>query len=359
MSNPLDFALEILMLRRGRYICVDTMATFGFPPSHPYYCADWTTLVLSFLPPEVLLHIPDLRECLIGLLSYNINFYKSMADAGSFSCHRHIQVLEHIGHGLLSDPCEAQHPQPMYQIVLGLGHCMNMATHIRQYIDVPAQNLLLRCIEMGEALSTLCADHAQACRAACLVEGLGLVSYRQGVVSGLCRPVAPYSLFKAPLCQPAGTANGHQQSPEGHCVCLNGSSASDSHPGASIRPWCRGCGSGEDGPPSPVFIQYEVGQAGLRSFCDPEADPGQASGCRFGPVGDPVPCRHNVAPPIQASAAARRDIAWATAGQRGVGDEEQPRVGQRRRRGDEDEDHQGEEHPRHWRSRGCGSAVNI
>ena len=52
MSSPFDFILEILTLRRGRYVCVDTMATFGLPASLPYYCADWTSLVLGTLPPR-------------------------------------------------------------------------------------------------------------------------------------------------------------------------------------------------------------------------------------------------------------------------------------------------------------------
>ncbi len=40
MSTPLDFAIDVLMLQRGRYVCPDTIALFGLPATAPYFCSD-------------------------------------------------------------------------------------------------------------------------------------------------------------------------------------------------------------------------------------------------------------------------------------------------------------------------------
>ena len=346
MSTPFDFILEILTLRRGRYVCVDTMATFGLPPSLPYYCADWTLLVLNTLPPDALFRIQDFRDCLFGSLNYCICFLQSVGPTQYQSIARQIHCLEHIGHGLLSDCLESPQPPPITQVMVSLGHCMNMATHIRQYMEVPAHNILHRCLELGEALSSLCSDHRQACRAACMDEGRGLVR----ATAPPWQACVPFSLFKGPpgvLLQP----------PQDHATRLCNLFGPDQHaaPDArgGIRPWEGGQRPREDGQPAPVLVRDEGERKREAGGGDPELLGSAQAG--HGAVGDPFPARsrQRLASPREASVSGRADFLWATSGQRGfcheepfpAQDQQQPdqRVGQRRRRADSG----GEECPCH------------
>lgn len=353
MSSPFDFILEILTLRRGRYVCVDTMATFGLPASLPYYCADWTSLVLGTLPPDALFRIQDLRDCLFGSLNYCICFLQSVGPTQSQTIARQIHCLEHIGHGLLSDCLEAPHAPPMTQVMVSLGHCMNMATHIRQYMDVPAHNILGRCIELGESLSTLCSDHRQACRAACMDEGRGLVR----ATAPPWQACVPFSLFKGPpgvLLQP----------PQDHgtrvCNLFGAGEHAAFDARGGIRPWEGGQGPREDGQAAAVLVRDEGGRQREAGGGDPVFVGADGAPAGYGAVGDPFPARsrQRVASPCQAAVSGRADFLWATSGQRCFGYEEpshpaqeQPdqRVGQRRRRADDGCDegraHHQEHHP--------------
>jgi hypothetical protein len=365
MSTPLDFILEILTLRRGRYVCVETMATFGLQPSLPYYCSDWTTLVVNSLPPDVMMRVQDIRDCLFGNLNYCICFLQSVGPTQCQTIARQIQCLEHIGHGLLSDTLESPQPPPMSQIMVSLGHCMNMATHIRQYMHAPAHNnVLCRCIELGEALSTLCSDHRQACRAACISEGRGLVHASAPPWHASAPPWQavhasappwqgqPFSLFKAPpgvLLQPP---QDHGTRP---CTVFGFGEHDPPDACCGIRPWEGGQRPREDGQPAPVLVRDEGERQREAGGGDPELFVGAWAPAGHGAVGEAVPARsrQRVASPRQAAVSGRADFLWATSGQRCLGHEEpgavtaqEQRVGQRRRRADSDEEcaHYHQEH---------------
>ena len=184
MPSPLDLALEVLTLQRGRYLCPDTIAVFNLPVAAPCFCSDWVTFLFQSVAPESLARIADLR----GLLLANLEAHIHAHQAAEMASHHGLawpQVIggmrrmayEHVAHGLLASPLEDGHPTvTFHETLTRMGRCMNLASHVRQYLDTPGPGYLGQCLALGESLCTLCMEHRQACRWACFGEGRGLVS---------------------------------------------------------------------------------------------------------------------------------------------------------------------------------------
>lgn len=180
MPTPLDLAIEVLMLQRGRYLCPDAIALYNLPAAAPYFCSDWVTFLFQSVAPESLARVSDLREIFITHLDAHIQtaLGEEMAMAPNWSqlVTMRRMAYEHVGHGLLASPLEDQGCGTFHPLLIRVGRCMNMASHVRQYIDTPGAGFLGQCLAYGEELCSLCAEHRQACRAACLNEGRGATS---------------------------------------------------------------------------------------------------------------------------------------------------------------------------------------
>ena len=218
MPSPLDLALEVLTLQRGRYLCPDTIAVFNLPAAAPYFCSDWVTFLFQSVAPESLARIADLR----GLLLANLEAHIHAHQAAEMASHHGLvwpQVIgmrrmayEHVAHGLMADPLEDHGPGTFHALLIRVGRCMNMASHVRQYLDTPGAGFLGQCLAYGEELCSMCADHRQACRTACLNEGRGAVQ-RYAPEGMFCSPVpSPFFCGGAP--PPCDARVGPQPPPD-------------------------------------------------------------------------------------------------------------------------------------------------
>ncbi len=68
-ASNVDFVVDVLLLQRGCFVSNEVIEHFGLPFSPQFYCRDWVQCVASFLSPEALMGIPDLREHLLVQLN--------------------------------------------------------------------------------------------------------------------------------------------------------------------------------------------------------------------------------------------------------------------------------------------------
>ena len=346
MTSPLEFAIEVLMLQRGRYLCPDTIALFGLPATAPYFCSDWVTFLFQSVAPESLARIEDLRALFLAHLEVHI--HSQHGPPVSFPAWSQIAAMrrmayEHVAHGLMADPLEDHGPGTFHALLIRVGRCMNMASHVRQYLDTPGAGFLGQCLAYGEELCSMCADHRQACRTACLNEGRGAVQ-RYAPEGMFCSPVpspffcggAPpscYALFgPQPPQYPAVSPRPPQRRyepptvpsdppltifKEGHFEPLveggngpqpqqlpaadnypRGPAGEHAHPAeGGIRPWAGRQRQGENERAAPVFIRDEGGAGGERGGgtvqpawhggCDAPCERGAGAG-GLGAVGETV-----------------------------------------------------------------------
>ena len=372
MSTPLDFAVDVLMLKRGRFLCADTIALFGLPPTAPYFCSEWVGFLFEAVPPEFLSRFPDLLQLFLYRINECVGEQRAaeMHSAGwSKIAGMRRLAYEHVGHGILASPADPPDCPTFHDVLRRMGACMNLASHVRQYMDTPGPGYLGHCLALGEALSSLCAEHRLACRSACLREGRGAVS-RHAPANMLCEPrpspffcgdgqydcgafwkpyqqavaaayEGPAAALALPLCQayegpaaalslPAEPAfdgsyslfkghfdplldNAHVHRPAGPRA------APGEHGGPAdtgIRPWAGGEGHGQDERPAPVLVRDEGGQecpAAWHGDCDPRVGTYASGGghrcglqCHPGELGA-------VGEPVLPRAG-RRGARWAVAG---------------------------------------------
>ena len=356
MASPIDFGIEVLMLQRGRYLCPDTIALFGLPATAPYFCSDWVSFLFQSVAPESLARIGDLRGIFLAHLEVHIHAHKAEElNSWCSPTWPHIAAMrrmayEHVAHGLLASPLEDQGDVSFHNLLIRVGRCMNMASHVRQYFETPGIGFLGQCISYGEELCSLCADHRQACSTACINEGRGVMS-RYTPENMFCTPVPspffsggappscyslfgtrpvhrhfeppsvpsdpPLTLFKEAHFDPlveGGHDDGQQPPPQPQQQLQ----AADDYPrGPSgehalpaqgcIRPWARRQRQGENERAAPVFIRDEGGaganhpawHGGLDDpCCDWSDGPGD-----LGAIGEPV-----------GAGGGRRGLRWSVVG---------------------------------------------